>query len=155
MNNKFNKRETIYVLVLIITLGLLKYYISYINDTIYDELIIFLYGSIFFLTGMAVVSSGEKMSLIFLFSHVTFGFLCMIYYPIKQVMPILSDRPNNLFYYLCLALALLLTATLAIIIRCFSDKMKENKLYLLAIYTLYYLGITMITIMPNITNIIH
>ena len=153
MNNKFNKWEVIYVLILIITSILLKGYIAKISNNGID-FGLFLFGALFFIVGIAIASTGEKPSLIFLFSHGGVGLGFLLFDSIKQVIPILSDRPNNLFYYFSAALALLLTATLAIIIRCFSDKMKENKIYLLAIYTLYYLGITMITIMPNITNII-
>ena len=112
---------------------------------------LYIFGFIFFISGVAVALNVKGFGLIFLASHGGLGFL-VILSSFKSTMstpfdfseiinhPSFTDGgvPANVMIYFIIAAIFLLLAVILTVLYNLFDKMKEDKIYLRIIFILYF-----------------
>ncbi len=122
-----------------------------------ETLPLYMAGFAFFLSGHFVGMYVKGFGLIFLFSHSVTGICMMVGETLSKVLgnPLFSDNPRNLIIYLVIAIALLVIATIIVILHNLSDNLKKlNHIKLLPL-TIYFIGFLMIKIFPFIIQYIY
>ena len=127
MKEKLEKYKGLYIAILLITLIIMEIQFS-INSQDSDSIFVFLWGFVFFFTGIAcVLNEGDLVTIIILFTHCIPGLIAMIYFPVSSVEPILEDAPNNLLIYFIVAIIVLILAIILTIINICIKKLKYKR----------------------------
>ena len=129
----------------------------------------YLFGCLFFFAGLAVGFSVPGFGLIFLFTHGGTGLAVMICSLlgsfdsndsiIEKIFnnPALTDggMQNNMYMYLYLIGALFVTALVYTILYNLSPKLKENKIHIVVILAIFFVGILLVGLLPRIFGFIN
>jgi len=127
--------------------------IGLINGIKDGYILFYIFGLVFFLAGFYIGNTEKYFGLIFLFSHGGVGLGIMIGPLLSEIfkMPILSDAVNtNLYLYLNISILFLVAGVVATLLRNLSDNFKEKKYSLLFSLSLFFIGVLMIILFPNI-----
>ena len=142
-HEEFDTYALIAIFLIIALLGLVNF-----TETIG----LYYFGFVFFIAGFLIGISGDKMTLIFLFSHGIMGFCLMtipIIYPIFD-SPIMSDNPTNIYIYLGIMILLSVIATIYAIMYNTVKYIRLNNHAKLIPLIIYLIVIIMAVIFPKI-----
>ena len=136
-------------LIGIIVISILIFLMAFINFSA-----LYLFGFVFFISGLMVTMFMPKAPPIFLFSHGLLGLGIMIFSDVSNIFenPIMSDKPTYITIYLGISFILLLIGFISTIVHGYSKKISEIRHIKIYLLLFFLIGLLMIRVFPYIVS---